>query len=174
MVRCQGNPKREFREFENYFSELYGESEIKEYLALLRLPKLKAEHKDIMEDPITETEISRVIKQIKTDSAPGPNYKTFQEELVLHLKTLFGAFREAGNLDQEMSKAFSTTIPKPEKDLAEVGNYRPISLIHNDLKLITNILADRLKIFIPEYIHRDQVGFIPGRQVQTRFGGEYI
>lgn len=55
-------------------------------------------------------------------------------------------------------------IPKPEKDQIEVGNYHPISLINNDLKLMTKILADSLKNIIAEYIHKDQVGFLPGRK----------
>lgn len=57
-----------------------------------------------------------------------------------------------------------TVIPKPDKDPGEVSNYRPISLINNDLKVMTKIMADHLACFIGTYIHKDQVGFIPGRQ----------
>lgn len=80
--------------------------------------------------------------------------------MVSPLKALFGSIRGGEVLDQEMNKAFLTMIPKPDKDQVEVGNYL---LINNDLKL-SKIMADRLKIFIPKYIHRDQVGFILGRQ----------
>lgn len=60
--------------------------------------------------------------------------------------------------------AFISVIPKPDKDPTLVENYRPISLINNDLKILTKILANRINSFINQYIHKDQVGFIPGRQ----------
>lgn len=55
-------------------------------------------------------------------------------------------------------------IPKPGKDSSEIGNNRPISLINNNLKLLTKILANCLTSFIASYIHKDQVGFIPGQK----------
>lgn len=57
-----------------------------------------------------------------------------------------------------------TVIPKPGKDPGDVGNYRPISLINKNLKLLTKILANRLASFFASYVHKDQVGLIPGRQ----------
>lgn len=44
-------------------------------------------------------------------------------------------------------------------------NYRPISLIDNDLKLFTKVLGKHFSSFIPHYVHKDQVGFILGRQL---------
>lgn len=67
-------------------------------------------------------------------------------------------------LDGQLNSAFITIIPKPDKDPAEVGNYRPISLINNDLKIMTKVMANRLASFISIYVHRDKVGFIPNRQ----------
>lgn len=63
-----------------------------------------------------------------------------------------------------LNSAFITVIPKPGKDPSLVGNYRPISLINNNLKILTKIMADRISSFINLYIHKDQVGFIPGHQ----------
>lgn len=67
-------------------------------------------------------------------------------------------------LGTDLNSAYISVIPKPGKDTSEVGNYRPISLINNDIKIMSKILANRVARFIPAYIHRDQVGFIPGRQ----------
>lgn len=64
----------------------------------------------------------------------------------------------------DLNAAFITVIPKPDKNSEEVGNYKPISLINNDVKILTKILANRLNSFISSYIHKDQVGFMPGRQ----------
>lgn len=47
----------------------------------------------------------------------------------------------------------------------EAASYRPVSLIPNETKLISRILANRLKTHIHTIIHTDQTGFIPNRHI---------
>lgn len=76
----------------------------------------------------------------------------------------FNAKPQGSPLDPQLNAAYVTVIPKPNKNPEEVENYRPISLINNDLKILTKIMANRLSSFISRYVHTDQVGFILGRQ----------
>ena len=69
-----------------------------------------------------------------------------------------------GILSKLFFEASITLIPKPDKDPTKKENYRPISLMKMDAKILTEILANRIQQYIKRTIHHDQVGFISGMQ----------
>ena len=56
-------------------------------------------------------------------------------------------------------------IPKEDTSTLELGNWRPITLLNVDYKILARMIAKRIESSLPNTIHSDQTGFIKGRYI---------
>ena len=94
--------------------------EMDRFLEKFNLPRLNQEEIEITNNPITNTEIEAVIKNLTKnkslvpDGFTGKFYQTFREELMPILLKLFQKSAEEGTLPNSFYKATITLIPKPK------------------------------------------------------------
>ena len=150
----------------DYYGQLYGNKmdnleEMDSFLERYNLPRLNHREIENMNRPITSNEIETGIKNLPINKNPGPGgftgefYQTFREELTPILLKLFQKTAEEGTLPNSFCKATITLIPKPDKDTTKKENYRPISSVNIDAKIINKKLANRIQQHIKRIIHYD-------------------
>ena len=159
----------------DYYKQLYVNKmdnleEMDKFLEMHNLLRLNQEEIETINRPITSKENETVIKHLPTNKSPGPDgftgkfYQTFREELTSILFKLFQNIAEGRTLPNSFYKATIPLIPKPDKNVTKKENYKPMSLMNIDAKILNKILANRIQQHIKRIIHHDQVEFIPEMQ----------
>ena len=54
-------------------------------------------------------------------------------------------------------------MPKKQKNKLYLENWRPISLLNIDYKIVTKTIAGRISKLLPKLIHEDQTGYVKDR-----------
>jgi hypothetical protein len=126
---------------------------------------------------ITEEEILNTIKELPSDKALGPDGFTGQfykccwpiikDDILAAVSTVWGRdFRISDFLTQP--SLIITLLPK-HNDAIAAKDFRPISLIHSFTKLVTKVLANRLRCHMEGLVSKAQSAFIKGRFIQDNF-----
>ena len=157
-----------------FYSQLYcnGQTSEKEQEIFLNCidKKLNVDDKEILDERISEHELLLALKKMKNNKTPGPDgiitefYKIYWKELSQDLHEVFKSNFERNKLSQSQYLAAIRLIFK-KGQRENLKNWRPISLINTDVKILSKVLAERLKLVLPNIIHTDQKGCIRGRYI---------
>jgi hypothetical protein len=118
------------------------------FLDRYQVPKLNQDQVNDLNSPISPKKIEAVINSLRTRKSPEPDGfnaefdQTFKEDLIPVLHKLFHKIETEDTLPNSFYEATITLIPKPRKDSTNIENFRPISLMNIDGKILNKILAN--------------------------------
>ena len=160
-----------------FYSKLYlsssknNETDIDNFFKEIKGPKLSEDKKKYCEGPITENELKFALMSVPNNKTPGNDgysaefYKFFWEEIKVYLLNSINDSGIKGYLSVSLQQGVKTLLPKKDKDPLLVKNWRPISLLNMEYKLIAKCLAIRVKKVMGSLINLDQTGFLEGRYI---------
>ena len=111
------------------------------FLETNNLPKQNQEEAESLSTMVTASEIEEVFKKLMEHKSPGPDeftefYKTFKGEIIPILLKLFQKSPRRGKTSKLFHEVSIIIVPKPDKDTTRKENYRPMSLMNTDAKII--------------------------------------
>ena len=158
---------------EDFYKKLYTKEETCEIsqnrlLNNIRV-KLTDEQREYLDKFIDENELHKALRDSPTNKSPGLNglTKEFLEFFWNEIKAAYmEVFREILTKKElsETMKIAAVRILYKKGDSTLMKNYRPISLINVDVKIIAKVLATRMTKVLPDIIHNNQK-CIPGRHI---------
>ena len=157
---------------DQFYKELYKEdSNIdidNQYIKTANLTKISETKKANMVRPITDNEIKKILWSMKLNKVPGNEgltvefYKFFWDSIGSLVSQIVKDAATEG-FSKTIHRGLISLMEKPGKDQSKIQNWRPISLLNIDYKILSKILANRLNEILPDIIHSDQSGFMRGR-----------
>ena len=175
----QNQPKI-LQETENFYQNLYKSriSQVEQHNNLNTflngrwINELNENQKQSCEGNITLDEIKIAIKEMKHDKSPGIDgfpvefYKVFWKDLGQFLVRSIQSSFVTGELSITQKRGIITCIPKGDKPREFLKNWRPISLLTTDYKIITSVLANRMRTVLNKIINPNQKGFLKDRYIE--------
>eukprot|EP00253_Pinus_taeda_P019488 PITA_19488 len=152
----------------NHFEKMYTEDVETSLNANLIdvVPKLiTAKMNQILEDKITINEVKEALFAMEPDKAPGPDgftprfLQTCWQIVEKEFMKMIQKSQKCQKIGGCTNSAFLALIPK-EKGAKSFNRFRPISLCNIGYKVITKVIANRLKKILPKVIPGNQGGFI--------------
>lgn len=120
--------------------------------------------------PYIRSEIEDALAEMHPCKSPGPNgfpalfYKKFWDFVGDDVCGLVLDFLNHGHMPEGLNYTYVVLIPKV-KNTSKMTELRPISLCNVSYKLISKVLANRLKGLLPSIIDENQSAFVPGRLI---------
>ena len=172
------DPNDIIEEQKKFYSTLYStknqrfkDSDYETYLRNTNTQILDENDKQLCEEPLTVEEIGKALQNLPNGKSPGADglttnfFKFFCTDIKDIVLDSFNEICQSKNMSQFQKRAILNLQPKGDKDIRYLKNWRPVSLLSTDYKILTKALAMRLQKVIYKIVNPDQVGYIKGRYI---------
>lgn len=160
---------RHFREFLQKDDENVEETTVENLSDLLGY-RCSSERCFELTKPVTSEEVITALHSLPSGKACGPD--DYTKEFFIAAWSVIGvdvvvavqSFFLFGQMPRSVNATLLTLIPKnPGASSSTIKDFRPISCCNVLYKIISKILANRLKILLPDFIEPNQSAFVKGR-----------
>eukprot|EP00253_Pinus_taeda_P002123 PITA_02123 len=134
-------------------------------------PRMVGEEEEIeLSAPATLEELEGVLRWFKKDKSPGPDgwtiefYLAFFDTMATDLLQVVEECRSSGKLYDAINSTFIALIPKSDSP-ASFDDFRPISLCNCLYKIISKIIANRIRPILSKHILSEQFAFLEDHQI---------
>ena len=170
------DPYRILSEQKDFYYNLYKSKatdtdSITSFLNNLNVPQLSEEQKQSCEGQITIDECKSILETFQNNKSPGNDgipiefYKKCWNFICEPFINCINESFVKEELSNSQKQAVITLIEKQGKDRTLIENWRPISLVNVDAKIISKVIASRLKNVLPNIIHCNQSGYVKDRYI---------
>ncbi|MCH80227.1 cysteine-rich receptor-like protein kinase [Trifolium medium] len=132
--------------------------------------KIDEAESNMLVEKFTEEEIKQAVWDCENMKSPGPDgvsfgfIKDFWEDVKGDIFRFMTEFHEKGKLVKGINSTFIALIPKKDNP-SKLNDFRPISLVGCAYKILSKVLANRLKKVMHNIISGVQTAFVQGRQI---------
>ena len=163
------------KEFELFYKNLYRESKNsnvhqKRLLDRAKVNRISENQQLALTQPITLMEAKSALQGMTNNKSPGPDgltvefYKTHFNVLGDAIVSMLNEVVSENEMATSQKEALISCIFK-KGDKCDISNWRPISLLNTDYKILTKIIANRLKPVLATIISEDQTACVPHRTI---------
>ena len=155
----------------HFYQDLYTELESRRpSMDSLEFACVDEEEQIALEREFSKEEVVQVLQEMEGDKASGPDGFTmafFQKcwsVVEKDVMAFFDDFHRSSQFEQSLNASFLSLIPKKNNAL-NIRDFWPISLVGSVYKLLSKMLANRLRTVLDNLISESQNSFVGGRQI---------
>ncbi|GKV51190.1 hypothetical protein SLEP1_g57860 [Rubroshorea leprosula] len=158
-------------ELAGFFEEMFKEKQrVRPKLGGVSFKQISQEDNDFIIGPFSESEIKAAVWECDSSKALGPdgfNFKFIKCEWELikdDVIRFLQEFHKNSKMVRGLNTSFIVLVPKSNNP-QKIEEYRPISLIGVMYKILSKLLANRLKKVLHQVVGEQQTAFLSGRQL---------